>query len=348
MKVELRALDENFVPVGKTKLKYFDLAWNRKYYETGEFSVQILASDYDKSMKYIFTDDRPEMGMIQKMEYSDDDSMVVLSGYFCEGLLADKIVYPMFEQYGSRMKFVADAVDTYKADIPKLAVATYVDSGDSVRKQETGATLETMAHETLQIEEMGYRCRYDFEEDIMYFEMYKGIDRTQSQTENNFVVFSKGFKNLREVTAEEDESNYKNYFVVGGTGEGDERIYATLDLSGGEYQRQLFIDAKSKSYNTKKQTLAEYKEVLIQTAREKAEKYVKIENIEFDADTNAGAKYLTDYDLGDKCDVVIEPLGLSYEARIIEILESWSKGEHTVTLTFGDKIPTQYEKARIH
>jgi hypothetical protein len=178
--------------------------------------------------------------------------------------------------------------------------------------------------------------------------MYKGVDRTQSQTENNFVVFSKGFKNLREITCEEDESNYKNYFVVGGTGEGDDRIYATLDLSDGGYKKQLFIDAKSKSYNEKKQTLAEYKEVLIQTAREKAEKYVKIQNIEFDADTNAGAKYLTDYDLGDKCDVVIEPLGLSYETRIIEILESWSKGEHKVTLTFGDKIPTQYEKARIH
>jgi hypothetical protein len=204
-----------------------------------------------------------------------------------------------------------------------------------------------MAHETLQVEEKAYRCRYDFENDIIWFEIYQGVDRTQAQSGNNFVTFSKGFRNMCGVTAETDESNYKNYFVVGGTGEGVNRIYATLDLSNGGYKRQLFIDAKSKSYNEDKQTLAEYKEILIQKATEKAEKYVKIENVEFDADANAGAKYMTDYDLGDKCDVIIEELKLSYEARIIEILETWSKGQHQVTLTFGDKIPTQYEKARI-
>jgi hypothetical protein len=345
--MELRALDENFIPVGKTKLKYFDLTWNRKYYETGQFCMQIKADDYDSSMKYIFTTERPELGMVQKVKYTQNDGMIELSGFFYEGMLADKIIYPTFEQYGTRTEFVTAAVEKFKSDIPKLAVAEYEHTGEKVQKQETGDTLETMAHETLQVEEKAYRCRYDFENDIVYFEIYQGFERTQAQSENNFVVFSKGFRNLSGVEAERDESNYKNYFVIGGTGEGDERIYATLDLSGGGYKKELFIDAKSKSYNESKQTLAEYKEILIQTATEKAEKYVKIENVEFDADANTGAKYLTDYDLGDKCDIIIEPLAMAFEARIIEILETWNKGQHEVTLTFGDKIPTQYEKARI-
>jgi hypothetical protein len=345
--MELLALDENFIPTGKTKLKYFDLMWNRKYYETGQFSIQIEAYDYDAKMKYVFTNDRSELGIIQKIKYTAEDNMIVLSGFFYEGTLADKIIYPTFERYGTRSAFVAAAVEKYKSDIPKLKVAEYDDTGEKVQKQETGDSLETMAHETLQVEEKAYRCRYDFENDVIYFEIYKGTDRTQAQSENNFVVFSKGFRNLKGVEAERDESNYKNYFVIGGSGEGEERIYATLDLSGGGQRKELFIDAKSKSYDEDKQTIAEYKEILIQTAIEKAQKYVSIENVEFDTDTSKGAEYLKDYDLGDKCDVIVEELEMAYEARIIEILETWNKGKHEVTLTFGDKIPTPYEKARI-
>lgn len=82
-------------------------------------------------------------------------------------------------------------------------------------------------------------------------------------------------------------------------------------------------------------------------AVEKALDYVSINNVEFDVAANAGAKYLEDYDLGDKCDIIIDAILASYQARIIEVLETWNQGVHKVTLVFGDKIPTQYEKARL-
>lgn len=346
--MELRALDSTFTPTGGTKLKYYDLSWDRKYYDTGNFLIQIRSIDYYCDMKYIYTDERPELGMIQKVEYSDDKTMVVLSGFFYERKLADKIVYPMFTQYGTRSKFVADAVRLYKSDIPKLTIDSYVNSGDSVQKQETGGTLENLAHQTLQVEEKAFRCVYDYENDSMKFQIYQGKDRTQDQTENNFVTFSKGFRNIKNVKATTDDSNYKNYFVVGGSGEDSDRIYEIVDLSGGGYKQQLFIDCKNEKYDPDKQTLGEYKAGLTQKAIEKAQDYVKINNIEFDALANVGSKYLDDYELGDKCDIIIEPVGMSFQARIIEVLETWNSGKHTVTLTFGDKIPTKYEKARVN
>ena len=52
--------------------------------------------------------------------------------------------------------------------------------------------------------------------------------------------------------------------------------------------------------------------------------------------------YLRDYDLGDRCDVRDERLRLAFEARIIEVNEVWKDGAHSVSLQFGDKIPTAY------
>lgn len=346
--MDLMALDSNLVPVGKTKIKYLDLMWNRKYYEVGQFSVQIKKEDYSSEMSYVFTKERPELGIIQKVKYEEESGTVELSGFFFERKLKDKIIYPTFERDGTRSEFVAAAVEAFKQDIPKLVVAAYANDGEIVQKQETGATLEEMSHSTLQVEEKSYRCVYDFEEDVIRFEIYEGKDRTQGQTANNFVTFSKGFRNIKSVAVNSDSSAYKNYFIVGGAGEGAERITVIHDLSGGGYRQELFIDGSKKTYNEAKQTLKEYKEILMQMAVEKAVKYVDIQNVEFDAVADAGAKYLKDYDLGDKCDVIIEQIGKSYEARIIEILETWNSGKHQVTLTFGDKIPTQYEKARIN
>lgn len=344
--MEVMALNADFLPEGPANLKYFDLVWNRKYYETGQFSIQIRAADYSADMMYIFTAHRPELGIIQKVVYEDESSMVVLGGFFYERKLADRIIWPVFEKYGTRSEFVAAAVERYKGDIPKLTVVKSADDGEKVQKQETGATLEEMAHGTLQAEGRAYRCRYDFENDIVLFEIYRGLDRTQGQSTNNFVTFSRGFRNIKNVRAQSDCSAYKNYFVVGGQGEGTDRITVVLDLSEGGYRQEQFLESK-KTYSPDKQSLEEYKDVLIQEAVEKAGKYVSINNVEFDAVADAGAVYLKDYDLGDKCDIILDQIGKSYEARIIEIMETWGGGEHRVTLTFGDKIPTLYEKARI-
>ena len=345
--MELKALNEDFEICGSTALTYFDLMWHRKYYENGLFSVQIRADHYDPDMKYIYTNERPETGNIEQIKYTQDDSMIVLSGFFYERRLHDKIVYPVFKQYGTRAKFVATAVENYKDDLPIEVDDGYQNAGEQATRQDTGSHLDELAHKTLQAEEKAYRCVYDYENDQMTFEIYQGKDRTQSQNVNNFVTFSRGFRNIRNAAVTEDSSNYSNYFVCGGQGEGSARIYATLDLSDGGYKRMQFLDMRDIEYDTSKMTLEEYKEALIERAREKAAEYVNIHNVEFDADANAGAVYLQDYDLGDKCDIIIDPIRRSYEARIIEILETWSNGVHQVTLTFGDKIPTQYEKARL-
>lgn len=71
-------------------IPYTSLMWNRKYYECGDFLMEVPANVYDPSWAYIYTEERPETGIIQKVEYSDTSQVaggvdtVILSGFFFE------------------------------------------------------------------------------------------------------------------------------------------------------------------------------------------------------------------------------------------------------------------------
>ena len=92
--LEVFAIDEN-----KNRLTgsipYTSLIWTRRYNKPGEFSMQVLSSVYDPSWAYIVCSDRPEMGMVQKVEYSDTsttpdgEDTITVSGFFLEQLLYD-------------------------------------------------------------------------------------------------------------------------------------------------------------------------------------------------------------------------------------------------------------------
>ena len=64
--MELFALTEDFELV-TADIPYFNLQWQRRYYQPGQFSMQISADVFDKSWRYICTHDRPEVGVVQKV-----------------------------------------------------------------------------------------------------------------------------------------------------------------------------------------------------------------------------------------------------------------------------------------
>ena len=345
--MELLALDSAFAPVAY--LKYFNLQWTRRYYECGEFSVQIRAADYQSAMAYVYTRDRPETGIIQKVEYAASlkGEFVQLSGFFLESMLNDKIVYPTFYGRGNLETAARELVTAYKDDIPLLRLGGISGVGSSVTWQETGGQMADVLYETLQTQELSFRCRYSLEDDAVYYEVWQGLDRTQPQTANNPVTFSRTFRNLSGANIATDVSNAKNFAVVAGSGEEAGRIVAEVDLSEGGYKRKLYVDQRNLSYDPGEQTLDEYREELRQKGREKLLKYVGSFNADVDAVDGGGFVYLRDYDLGDKCDVIVDSVSLSLEARIIAVYEVVKQGRRTVSLELGDKVLTPYDKARL-
>ena len=345
--MKLLALDADFQPVDY--LAYFNLQWTREYYEIGQFSVQIAAADYDTAMAYLYTPDRPETGIIQKVELTETvkGRFVQLSGYFLEAILNDKVVYPTYYANGSIPATVVAMLRQYKDDIPLLTVADAPASrADETSWQETGGQLADVAYTKLQTVQYSLRCRYDYQANTITAEVWQGKNRTQDQTENPFVTFSDGFGNLAEVDASLDRSNYRNYAIVCGQDQAENRKVAYADLSGGGYKRILYVDARSERWDPDEQTEAEYLAGLQQKGLDKLLDYAVVNNVDIQA-AASGFVYLQDWDLGDLVDVIVADIGLAMQARIVTVREVFKQNNHTVEIELGDKKLTQLQKARM-
>ena len=92
--INLIALNANFEII--SLLTYTNLQWNRKYHEAGYFSVQIPLGQYRNDIRYVYTKDRPEMGKVTQINYTEKNGFrsIQLSGYFLEKQLDRFVVYP--------------------------------------------------------------------------------------------------------------------------------------------------------------------------------------------------------------------------------------------------------------
>lgn len=345
--MQLLALDAGFQPVAY--LPYFNLQWTREYYQPGQFSVQIAAADFQPDMAYLYTPDRPETGIIQKVELTETikGRFVQLSGYFLEAILNDKVVWPTYYAAGTIPAAVVAMLRQYKDDIPLLTVADApAVQTDETSWQETGGQLADVAYTRLRTVQHSLRCRYDYQANTITAEIWQGMDRTQEQAANPFVTFSDGFGNLAQVDASMDRSNYKNYAVVVGQDQAENRKVAYADLSGGGYKRVLYVDARSERWDSEKRTEAEYLASLQQKGLDALLDYAIINNV--DIQTAAGGfVYREDWDLGDLVDVIVAEIGMAMQARIVTVREVFKQNNHTVEIELGDKKLTQLQKARM-
>ena len=272
---------------------------------------------------------------------------VQLSGYFLEVILNDKVVYPTYYASGTIPAAVAAMLRQYQDDIPLLTVADAPAlQADAANWQETGGQLASVAYTKLQTVQCSLRCRYDFQANTITAEIWQGIDRTQAQSENPFVTFSDGFGNLAQADASVDRSNYKNYAIVAGQDQNEQRKVAVADLSGGGYRRILYVDARSERWDPQEQTEEEYLAGLTQLGLDKLLDYQIVNNVELQAG-NGGFQYLRDFDLGDKVDAIVSDVGLAVQARIVTIREVFKQNNHTIEIELGDKKLTQLKKARM-
>ena len=73
-------------------IPYTSLEWHRCYYECGDFTLEVTADMYDPSWAFIYTDERPETGIIESVEYSDNPEYgskdtITIKGRFLESIM---------------------------------------------------------------------------------------------------------------------------------------------------------------------------------------------------------------------------------------------------------------------
>lgn len=325
---------------------YSSLRWRRRFFEPGEFELHCQASSENVSLlregNIIHRLDRQEAGIIEGISITTADAggdEIIVTGRMGSSMLSQRVVTPTINFSGTveaaMRKLVSDNAITARP-LPHLVLGNSAGLTPICSFQATGKTVLSVCEALGKAAPLGFRVRLDVPNQQWIFEVYNGVNRSVTQAERPYVLFSKEYGNINGPSYTSDSTGYANYAYVAGQGEGTERIIVEVDLTNGELRRELWVDARDLQ-QAEDQTNEDYQAQLRQRGLEKLAEVARSESFSAAAVDTGNFAYLTDWDLGDI--VSFECWGIRLDQRITEVEEVDENGVMTVTPTCGSPLP---------
>lgn len=369
--------------------RYVSLVWREQYGACGSYT---LVLPMERALfaavlgaEYLQVHGRGGLGRVEKVTYSggDNGGTMTVSGRMAESLLSDRIIPRRTVVSGSLCR-AAEAVVTANAGdgagaraIPCLTVrasdALVGEDGSPLMLEDhvSGRPLDEWLYEVLGAVGASYRIVPDFDAGALVFEIYRGLDRTQAQTENAFAVFSASFSSAGEFQFVSDSGDHRNFAYIAGEGEGDDRVEVTLDLrtDPDEPRRELYIDARDLRSDDGETPLTaeEYRQLLLSRGRQRLSTHAHVLTLGGSAaayveDDSTAAQHRTapawgesavpiggsytssmicgvHYALGDLCDIASEALGAVWSERVTAVTYIYEGSHVRVEPQFGAAYP---------
>lgn len=326
---------------------YVSCIWRPSYSEVGDFELYLGATkdfiDLLQINRYLVrsSDIEVDNGIttynkvmiiknIELITNVENGDFLSITGRELKYLLHQRIVWSQTNLIGS----TEDAIRTLVNDnainptntnriIPKLVLGATAGLTDTIEKQITGEYLDVT------IEEIATAYNYGWDIFIynsqLVFIIYTGLDRSYNQTDRPYVVFSDSFENLYNTDYQMKTEEYANCTLVGGEGEGVERVYRSVnnDISGLE-RYETFTDARDLSSNKGSEDEipeATYYALLEERGAENLATLKYTEGFSGEVLSNVAFIYGKDFDLGDIVTVINE-YGISKNVRVLSAIES--------------------------
>lgn len=327
--------------------EYESLIWRPAYSDVGDFEIYVKANadtltllqkDFyvvrssDISVNEGITTYKSVM-VIKNIKLTtdiEDGAYLTVTGRELKYLLHQRIVWQQTTLKGTaedgiRTLVTQNAIsptDTRRA-IPDLVLGASSGLADSIKKQITGAYLDEAIAEICATYNYGWDM-YITDGKLTVI-VYKGLDRSYAQTERPYVVFSEYFDNLYSTEYELNSEAYANTTLIGGEGEGLDRITTTLGAANSGLDRyEVFTDAKDVSQNKGNEdeiAPADYLLLLEEKGRETLSGLVMTEGFTGEVLSDVTFKWRKDFNLGDVV-TVISQYGLSRNVRVMSAIES--------------------------
>lgn len=203
-----------------------------------------------------------------------------------------------------------------------------------------GSVLEGL-EKTTEVSELGCRVLFDPESTAETFEVYKGVDRSDENSDDyvGFLTISTG--DIQKLEIHRGKSNYKNQAIVAGEdpGEGQPRVVEVVSLGNftDENLRQLYVDARDLQSETSERTYTptEYKALLRQRGIAKLMERLPDFDITCEIDQK-NIVYGKDYFLGDRMPIRIDKYGISASAIVSPVRLAYDKDGRKVFVTLTD------------
>lgn len=340
--MDILVLDENLEVIDIVET-FNSFIWTDRYNEYGDFELRISIDDRSvKALRidrYLQNRDSDHLMIIDTLEIdsdAEDGTYLVVTGKSLESILGRRIVWGLkiLEgnlQNGIKSLLNENVISPSNLD-RKINNFVFEESTDplitelSIKAQYTGDNLYDVIHTICENQNLGFKVTLNDSKQFV-FKLYSGKDRSYSQSENPYVIFSPKFDNLLSGNYIESKAAWKNVTLVGGEGEGTERRYTAVGNVSGLKRREIFTDARDVSSTTEAgETISSdaYISLLRQRGKEKLSENVNVMSFEGEAEMTQMFRYGVDFFNGDVVQLEDE-YGHEVKARITEIVTSESE-----------------------
>lgn len=327
------------------------------YYGVGEFEIYTRATPRAlaclKNGNYVKLPNKPFLWVIEKVNptfTADNGLMISATGRQAKAIIGKRIINAQTQLATNLETAVSALVNKHagvNASASRRILGLETAASEIVQTinetQVSYANLLTYTDELLQAYESGAELTIDGT--ALKYRAYKGADKSEE------VIFSQMFDNLLSSDYSLDESNFRNFALIGGQGEGAERITTSVNLENktGIDLAEIFVDAKdiSSKYTDASGTeqeldlttaagLATYKTWLAERGRQSLAEYIRVESFAGDIDTTNNAyKFGVDYYLGDIVRVQDNRLGVYITPRVIKYTINQTASEYEEKMEYG-------------
>lgn len=346
--MDLWILTEDFQRVGIVDTAT-SIIWANRHRQHGDFEIYISASaamlDLLKEDRFVVRDDDDMVGIIEHTKIDTDEEngdFLIVRGRCSRSILTRRIVWEQTVINGTvengMRRLVTDAFISPKIAARKydgLTLAPAHGYSDQVQIQYTGDIIKEAVEGLCASNNFGYKM--PLVGGVLQLDFYKGTDRSASQSVNPRVVFSEEYGNLTATTYTRDKTEYKTVALVAGEGEGTARRCTTVSRStdqSGLHRREMFVDARDVSSNEGEITDAAYLTQLGERGATALSEASIVESMEGTVEPLQMYTYKVDYFLGDIV-TVVNKYGISADAQVLEVVETWDEDGYTCTPTFG-------------
>lgn len=317
--------------------EFSSLIWIRRYQQPGEFE---LRTPYAAESKRLLIPENivqrydgretVEAGVIENIYMNSDE--IIIKGRFLESYL-DRRLIKETTYYSGNVEDSLRSIISNMVPIPLLTLGTDQGLTETLVFQATYKPVLGIISKACRATGLGFRIRPDFTNRYLYFEVYKGADRTSSEAAK--VIFSEKYDNLMNEEYSFDNIELKTkafasqliddvrvvYEVGGGSG---------LDLR--EVHVPTTVDVNGK-------TSAEIQESMETQGQRALEARIIRESFTFSTDAYSPFVYREDYDEGDLVHIKHIAWNIDLTLRIAEIEEDYEDGGREIVLTCGNPLP---------
>lgn len=235
---------------------YKSLIWANRYWRVGDCELYVPATNENLTLlaknNYLMRPDNNMVCQIKKIELDTDaenGNYLIVTGYDVKQWLDQRVIWGTVNIDGNVETAIRNIIDRALGNSPLYARQIVNNNGARIFYLGTAAGFTEVTTEQASYKNIGekvrdYCLKYGwgyrvvFSDNKLWFQLYKGTDRSAS------VIFSDDYENLATSKYVQDETNMGNVALVAGEGQGAARSRNVSGYAESINRYEIYVDAK--------------------------------------------------------------------------------------------------------